>query len=382
MESVTPPLSESLSESKSISRKALAGDLLLDTTKFHQSSVSSETFEFNRKLQAIEAESHKWYDVSVAFLNKMQLGLSSRLTLCFEVGAATYRLMRKQGLTALPGVTLLPSAATYSIPSRDPGRFIPCRILKPQQNSTRAILLHFHGGGFVLNDEESSDPYLQRIADSCELLCISVGYRLAPENPFPAAPRDCEDVAEWLIDNGPSEFGQRLSLIGGESAGANLAVLTTLSLLRSRTERYQNAAEQLKGLLLHYGTYSMHWHPGTKIFKRSPTLVLDEESLSHFRRAYLPGAEPDTLVSPQVSPFHADLSDLQLPPALLTCGTEDCLVEDSAFMSVRWMIAGGRAILKLYPGSPHGFILFSPGLHQNTMIALQDVQSFVEMAFL
>jgi acetyl esterase/lipase len=290
--------------------------------------------------------------------------------------------MRKQGLTALPGVTLLPSATSYSIPSRDPGRFIPCRVLRPEQSEkAKAILLHIHGGGWVLNDEMSSDPYLQRLADSCQLLCISVGYRLAPESPFPAAPQDCLDVAEWLVDNGTAEFGLQTFLIGGESAGANLALLTALSLLRSQVERYRNAAVQLKGLLLHYGTFSLQWHSSTKNFKRSPTLVLDEESLTHFRHAYLPGADGDTLMSPQVSPFNADLSSLQLPPALFTCGTEDCLVEDSVLMSVKWMVAGGRAILKLFPGSPHGFILFSPKLHQNTMFALQDVQSFVETIF-
>jgi acetyl esterase/lipase len=64
-----------------------------------------------------------------------------------------------------------------------------------------------HGGGWVLGDETSSDLYLQKLAESCGLLCVSVGYRLAPEEPFPAAPNDCYDVAEWLIDNARMEYG-------------------------------------------------------------------------------------------------------------------------------------------------------------------------------
>lgn len=271
---------------------------------------------------------------------------------------------------------MLPSARSFSIPSRDPLRSIACRVLKPLTSNTRGIFLHVHGGGWVLNDEESSDPYLQTIADLCGLVCVSVGYRLAPEHQFPAGPDDCLDVAQWLVDNGLHEFGQELSYIGGESAGANLALLTALGLLQSNNVKYADFS--LKGLVLHYGTSSLQWHPSTKNFNKRPTLVLDEESLTHFREAYLPQQDPSTITSAQVSPFYADLCNLRLPPALFTCGTEDCLVEDSMFMTLRWLVAGGQAILKLFPGSPHGYILFPPEVHENTKLALDAVQLFVD----
>lgn len=258
---------------------------------------------------------------------------------------------------------------------------IPCRVLKPQNDRApvRGIFLHFHGGGWVLNDEESSDPYLQNVANLCQLICISVGYRLAPEHPFPAGPEDCLDAAQWLIDLGPYVFRHKLSFIGGESAGANLALLTALALLRSPEEKYANF--RLDGLMLHYGTYSLHWLPCTRNFQRSPTLVLDQQSLEHFRDAYLGDSNPTTEISPEISPFYADLKGLELPKMLLTCGTEDCLLEDSLFMSVRWMVAGGSAILKLYPGSPHGFILFPPEVHANVQTAMHDVAKFVGGCF-
>lgn len=295
-----------------------------------------------------------------------------------QVGASKYRDMRKKGLTALPGSVSLDSARPYSIPSREASRSIPCRVIGPsdRETPTRGIFLHFHGGGWVLNDEMSSDLYLKRMAELCRLTCISVGYRLAPENPYPAAPQDCQDVAEWLIDHGPSEFGQKLLYIGGESAGANLAVLTALSLLQSPVQHYRGLS--LKGLLLHYGTFSLQWLPGTKNFHKNPPLIIDETTLTHFRAAYLPGYTQDDLTSPQVSPFFADLKGFPLPPALITSGTEDCLLEDSIFMSIRWMVAGGHATLRLYPGSPHGFIVFDPREHPNAAMALKDVSSFIE----
>ncbi|RMJ03529.1 hypothetical protein CDV36_014940 [Fusarium kuroshium] len=237
------------------------------------------------------------------------------------------------------------------------------------------IFLHLHGGGWVLNDEESSDVYLQNISDTCGLICISLGYRLAPEHPFPAATNDCLDGAQWLVDNGPHIFGHALVFIGGESAGANLALQTALGLLRSPVERY--ARFNLQGLLLHYGAFSLHWQPGTRHFRRTPTLVLDEEAMTRFRSAYLPGEEPAAHTSPDVSPFYAELSGLHLPPLLITCGTEDCLLEDNVFMATRWLMAGGQAVLRIFPGSPHGFILFPSDVHHNAHLALKDVVRFV-----
>ncbi|RTE70313.1 hypothetical protein BHE90_015292 [Fusarium euwallaceae] len=337
----------------------LESDLCINQIKLLPSSISSSTAELNRSLQKLTESGPKWY----------------------HVGAPEYRLLRKRGLTQLPGATLLSSATSLAIPSRDDGRSIPCRIIKPRDSNvgSRGIFLHLHGGGWVLNDEESSDVYLQTIADTCQLTCVSLGYRLAPEHPFPAAPNDCVDGAQWIIDNASEIDDAGLAYIGGESAGANLALLTALAILRSPLERYANF--QLKGLMLHFGVFSLQWQPGTRYFKRTPALILDESSLRHFRQAYSPDPDPEFRTSPQVSPFFADLAGLQLPAMLLTCGTEDCLLEDSLFMGVRWLLAGGKATLKLYPGSPHGFILFPLEKDENARGALRDVALFVKTTF-
>lgn len=235
--------------------------------------------------------------------------------------------------------------------------------------------MHIHGGGWVLNDEESSDIYLQKLAEGCGLICLSVGYRLAPEYPFPAAKNDCLDAATWLVDNAQGEFGTSLKFIGGESAGANLAALTVFQLSRSPISRYSSFS--FRGLLGHYGTYSLLWLASTKHYKKDPTLVLDEDIMTSFRDVYLPGLPIDQVTSPDISPLFADLTKINLPPAFFTCGTEDCLLDDSVFMSVRWMMAGGEAIIRIYPGSPHGYIMFPEEAHENVTIALSDVQNFV-----
>ena len=166
--------------------------------------------------------------------------------------------MRATGKTALPAAVHLDSAEDFVIPSRGNSRSIPCRILKPQGNRpVKAVFMHIHGGGWVLQDEKSQDPFLQWMADQTGCLCISVGYRLAPEHPFPAGPEDCFDAAEWLIDNAVKEFGAPLAFLGGESAGGHLSALTALHLLNSSKEKYSQFS--LNGLLLHYGTFSSQY---------------------------------------------------------------------------------------------------------------------------
>ncbi|EXJ60792.1 hypothetical protein A1O7_04945 [Cladophialophora yegresii CBS 114405] len=332
----------------------LESDVYINQKIFQSSAITPATRDFNLRLQELESRGQKWY----------------------EVGAAEYRRLRKAGLTPLPGATLLPSATAFSVPSRDDNRSIPCRVLMPEHDSApQGIFMHIHGGGWVLNDETSSDLYLQKVANAGSLVCLSVGYRLAPEHPFPAGPQDCFDVATWLIDHGEEEFGTSLKFVGGESAGANLALLAALDLLRSPNSTYSSV--RLKGVLLHYGAYSLQWHASTRHFKKQPSLILDEDLLNHFRAAYLPSTGSEDWSAPEISPFYADLSNLDLPPAFISCGTEDCLLEDSVFMGVRWMIAGGEAVVKCYPGSPHGFILFSEEVHDNTRIAMSHLATFI-----
>jgi acetyl esterase/lipase len=311
-----------------------------DPAVFHPSAISEKTNAFNEKLMDIMRGAPRWY----------------------EVGAEKYRQMRAAGETPLPKAVLLDSATSYSITSRD-GNSIPCRILKPQNGPVKSVFMHIHGGGWVLQDEKSQDLALQTIADATGLLCISVGYRLAPEHPFPAGPNDCYDAAEYLVDNAETEFGAKLGFLGGESAGAHLSVLVALHLVQS--SKNQHSSFSFKGLLLHFGAYDLSWTPSVYNFKKPETLVLDRDLMDHFIEVFLPGMTHEEKKHPSVSPLYANLMGLKLPPALFTCGTEDCLLDDTMFMATKWMMAGGDTIVKIIPGGCHGYVsrLFVPSVH-------------------
>lgn len=139
------------------------------------------------------------------------------------MGAAKYREMRKTGQTTLPAPIVLPEGIDIKIPSRDSGRDIPCRVMYPssrtnpeERKKCKGVVCHFHGGGWTLGDEKSTDMLLKHYADSGDLAVVSIGYRHAPEDPFPKGPQDCIDGAEYLVKNSEKEFGAPLKFIGGE----------------------------------------------------------------------------------------------------------------------------------------------------------------------
>lgn len=94
--------------------------------------------------------------------------------------------------------------------------------------------------------------------------------------------------------------------------------------------------------------------------------------------SFLPNMTVEQKTDPSVSPYYENLKKYRgrLPPALFTCGTEDPLLDDSVMMATKWMMAGAEAILKIYPGAPHGFIGFV-GMLDEAGQALEDTKTFI-----
>lgn len=198
-------------------------------------------------------------------------------------------------------------------------------------------------------------------ANSCQLTAISVGYRLAPEDPYPAAIHDCFDAAEYLVDHAEQAYGAKLLFLGGESAGGCLTALTAFHLMRSRP------THKLGGLIFPYGEFDLTLGL-PQVCSSARPLIANIAALERFNDAYLPGMSTADRGSASVSPLYEDMEALassslsrSLPPALFLCGTEDALLSGTLLMNMKWMIAGGEAVVKIYPGAPHGFTVF-PGI--------------------
>ncbi|MEW1638275.1 alpha/beta hydrolase [Streptomyces sp. NPDC093801] len=212
------------------------------------------------------------------------------------------------------------------------------------------VYLHIHGGGWSFGSADGQDERLWRIAEEVRLAVVSVDYRLAPEHPFPAGPDDCEAAARWLVDHAAAEFGTERLLIGGESAGAHLSVLT---LLRLRDRHGIDGAFRAAHLL--FGPYDLSMTPSQRAFGSRPLLSNTDALLGSYE-SFSPGTGTEERRSPELSPLYADLAGL--PPARIVVGTEDPLLDDSLFLAQRWRAAGAPVELGVVAGAMHGFTLF------------------------
>ncbi|MFJ9104403.1 alpha/beta hydrolase [Streptomyces sp. NPDC102405] len=220
--------------------------------------------------------------------------------------------------------------------------FVPDRV--------DGVYLHFHGGGWAFGSADGQDERLWLLAVRARLAVVSVEYRLAPEHPFPAGPDDCEVAARWLVKHAAAEFGTERLLIGGESAGAHLSVLT---LLRLRDRHGIIGAFRAAHLL--FGPYDLSMTPSQRSFG-SRRLLSNTDTLRRTYELCTPGLGAEQRRDPEVSPLFADLAGL--PPARIVVGTEDPLLDDSLFLARRWQAAGAPVRLGVVAGAMHGFTLF------------------------
>jgi len=267
----------------------------------------------------------------VAAFNALMAERMGALPSLWDIGIAQAR-----GGGFMPAPPRSPRAYDVTVSDTVSLHVVPCA-------EPKGVLLHIHGGGFILGAAAHQDVMLERIADNVGLTCVSVEYRLAPENPYPAAWDDCETAALWLLEHAKTRFGVETLMIAGESAGALLAVATLLRL------RPRGGLERFAGAALSFGVYDSSMTP-SQVFAR--TGVLKAKDIAKIAEAYAP--RQDQRRDPEISPLYADLQGL--PPALFTVGTLDAMLDDSMFMYGRWLAAGNKAELALYPGADHGFI--------------------------
>lgn len=101
---------------------------------------------------------------------------------------------------------------------------ISLRIYTPEGQRTRAAMLYMHGGGMMIGSPSMDDALLASTASELDIVIVSPDYRVAPENPFPAAIDDCHEAFHWMLENhSQRQIDPNRIAIGGESAGGGLA---------------------------------------------------------------------------------------------------------------------------------------------------------------
>lgn len=250
-----------------------------------------------------------------------------------------------EGLALLREISSPPPPATVLTPIEQrivgPGGEIRLRVFIPE-GEPKGVVMRVHGGGFAAGRPEDDDAVNDVLARASQVVVISPDYRLVPDVTVREQIEDCVTAARWMIERYPT----RKLLLGGISAGAHLAAATLIRLRR------EAGFERIVGAQLDSGVYDLSQTPSARR-ATGETPVLGRTILDSVVEISLPGWDSERRRDPSVSPLFADLAGM--PPALLTVGELDPLVDDSAFLAARWELAGNEATLEIWPGCPHAF---------------------------
>jgi acetyl esterase len=228
------------------------------------------------------------------------------------------------------------------------GGAVPVRIYRPAAAAATApCVLYFHGGGFMKGDLDSSDTVAWGLAEETGAVTVSVDYRLAPENPYPAAFDDCFSVLSHVAAN-PADYGVDPARIAvcGDSAGGNLAAAVSLA---ARDRRGPAIAGQMLVYpcltdVLEDGSYRVH----------AVTPGLTTGSMKTYWDWYLgDGATPSG--DPYAVPLKAEQL-AGLPKACIHVAEIDPLFDDGRLYAERLEAAGVPAEYRCARGMLHGFM--------------------------
>jgi acetyl esterase/lipase len=245
-----------------------------------------------------------------------------------------------------------------------PEEDLPVRIYRPMRPPAepRPLIVNFHGGGWTLGNLDLSDWLCSHVAKVVGAVVVSVDYRLAPKDRFPAAVDDCYAALEWAAGNAASLGAdpRRLAVMG-DSAGGNLAAVVCLL-----------ARDHAGPAIAHQALL----YPCTDLVLDSPSMTRnkDEPILSRgdmvaFRGHYL---GPDADASDwRVSPLRAD-DHAGLPPALIQVADHDVLHDDGVRYAGALAAAGVAVRLTEYVGTPHGYLTL-PGICRAATQALAEL---------
>ncbi|WP_375002889.1 alpha/beta hydrolase [Aeromicrobium sp. CTD01-1L150] len=278
---------------------------------------------------------------------------------------ARARLQRSRAGRALFG-TPDPGVETFERTVRIDGRLRRVLVHRPHAGTDLPAVLNLHGGGWVQGHPEQSAWFASRVAARTGAVVVSPEYRLAPEEPFPAAVEDSWSALEWLADEGASLDADPTRLaVMGDSAGGGLAA--TVALLARDA-----GGPALRAQILLY--------PGVEAYDRWPSedeharaAVLTSRNMRAFVRFYL-GEEYGT-TDWRASPIrHVDHRGL--PPTLVVVAGRDPLADNGRRYAERLGSQGVHVRLEEFGDAVHGFASL-PGVQPRARAAVRVAADFL-----
>lgn len=221
---------------------------------------------------------------------------------------------------------------------------IPLRLHIPDDGPLPAML-YIHGGGWTMFSIETHDRLMREYAGRAGIIVAGIEYSLSPEAKFPTALEEIVSAVDWIRKEGESHGIDTTRLaIGGDSAGANLAVAANLKLR-------EQGKPLLDAMLLNYGAFGPAPMPSYERYD-GPTYTLTVDEMRQFWENYTRDASD--FANPLVAPIEADLADL--PPTFLAIAECDILADGNRAMAERLAMAGVPTEAHVYHGATHSFL--------------------------
>ena len=215
-------------------------------------------------------------------------------------------------------------------------------VSAPGASADRAVL-YLHGGGYVIGSINTHRELAARISRTSGARVLVLDYRLAPENPFPAAVEDATKAYRWILARG---IAAQKVVVAGDSAGGGLTIATLVAL------RDQKTALPAGGVCISPWT-DLEGTGESIAAKAAEDPMVKNDGLVAFARHYLNGQDPR---SPLAAPLYADLSGL--PPLYILVGTAEILLDDASRVAERARKAGVSVTYEPWDGLVHVFPLF------------------------
>jgi acetyl esterase len=226
-----------------------------------------------------------------------------------------------------------------------PGGDLPIRVYTPEGAAPFGLVVYFHGGGWVVGNIDSHDGTCRSLTEVSGCVVVSVDYRLAPEDPFPAAADDAYAATRWVAEHAAELGGDPARLaVAGDSAGGNLAAVTAR---RCRDRGGPALAFQL----LVYPALD-HDFDRASYHENAEGYLLTRDDTMWFMGHYC--ADPAQRDDPDVCPLRAD-DFTDLAPALIVTAEYDPLRDEGEAYAERLAQAGVPVRLRRYDGMVHGF---------------------------
>jgi len=234
-------------------------------------------------------------------------------------------------------------------------------VSAPGADPNRAVL-YLHGGGYVIGSISTHRSLAGRLSRASKARVLLIDYRLAPENPHPAAVEDAVAAYRWMLQQGlkPSRIA-----VSGDSAGGGLTVATLVAIRDAKLAMPAAGAPISPWVDLEGIGDSM-------TTKAAADPIVQKAGLLQMAQAYLAGKDPRT---PLAAPLYADLSGL--PPLLIQVGTAETLLDDASRLAERARKAGVKVTYEPWENMIHVWHLFAPMLDEGQQ-AIERIGAFVQ----